>query len=91
MSVRCVDPLFALVDFFMVQTGSNEPPAAATATVSEPVRAPNTQTRGLEFRVDLHEVSVSVLENDSDAESQAIRLTIQQISMAQQVSIALFL
>jgi len=86
-------PVFALMEFFMSAFGT------PTATVDPIVEAPKTLEEGkinvptttgqapFSFRIDLHDVSISVLEDDLDSDSQAIRLTVAQISLSQQASI----
>jgi vacuolar protein sorting-associated protein 13A/C len=46
--------------------------------------APAAENPPLQFRIDFCDVSISVLEDDLDADSQAIRLTVAQISILQQ-------
>ncbi|KAJ7169902.1 vacuolar protein sorting-associated protein 13 [Mycena filopes] len=90
---------------FMVlytMTGGANPTALAVLTVDSPqvifavdpvfallrffTSANQTQ---IDFRVDLHDVSVSVLENDADAETPAMKLTINQVLVSQQGILAL--
>jgi vacuolar protein sorting-associated protein 13A/C len=87
-------PVFALMEFFMSAFGTPD------ATVDTTVKAPKTlegektnlpATTGqapFSFRIDLHDVSISVLENDLDSDSQAIRLTVSRISLSQEASIS---
>lgn len=81
--IFAVDPIFALVDFF---TSFN---STAPSTQSEPIEAAPTQEpqsqSSFDFRLDLHDVSINVLENDSNPETQSIILTIKQIMLSQQV------
>ncbi|KAJ7706184.1 vacuolar protein sorting-associated protein 13 [Mycena rosella] len=90
---------------FMVlytMTGGVNPTALAVLTVDSPqvifavdpviallrfFTTPSQTT--IDFRVDLHDVSVSVLENDADAESPAMKLTINQVLLSQQGVMAL--
>ncbi|KAJ7786305.1 vacuolar protein sorting-associated protein 13 [Mycena metata] len=85
--IFAVDPVFALLRFFTSAfTGtpqSNEDNAPEVQTAE-----PQSQT-SIDFRVDLHDVSVSVLENDADAESPAMKLTINQVLVSQQGILAL--
>jgi hypothetical protein len=46
--------------------------------------APAVEKPPLQFRIDFCDVSISVLEDDLDTDSQAIRLTVAQISILQQ-------
>ncbi|KAF9015159.1 vacuolar protein sorting-associated protein 13 [Cyathus striatus] len=84
--IFAIDPIFSLLDFFTSTNQSASPPlethSAGNATA-------DSRPQSFDFRVDLHDVSISVLENDADAESQAIRLYINQLSVAQQGIFAL--
>ncbi|KAJ7038206.1 vacuolar protein sorting-associated protein 13 [Mycena alexandri] len=85
--IFAVDPVFALLRFFTSAFSgtpqSNEDNAPEVQTAE-----PQSQT-SIDFRVDLHDVSVSVLENDADAESPAMKLTINQVLVSQQGILAL--
>ena len=85
-----VDPVFSLLDFF-----SNAPEFEVTkplgtnsvhmvANTSTPDFT--SQRNSVDFRIDLHDVIISVLENDTMAETQAIQLSIKQVLISQQVS-----
>jgi len=52
---------------------------------SEPEPIASQADNSLTFRVDLNDVSVTLLESDTDINSQAIQLSIQQVMMSQQV------
>lgn len=86
-------PVFALMEFITSafeasdpDVGETEVPKALEKGNSNP--APNEQAV-VQFRIDLHDVSISVLENDLDSDSQAIRLTVAQISLSQQACLTL--
>lgn len=91
-----IDPVFALLEFFMSAFKKEGPSMEAATTVrtentrvTQSTRKPDTteeeaDARALDFRVDLHDVSLSVLENDADPESQALTLSISQFLMSQQ-------
>ncbi|KAJ7492621.1 vacuolar protein sorting-associated protein 13 [Mycena latifolia] len=76
--IFAVDPVISLLRFFT---------SAFTATPSDQLMRSLKTT--VDFRVDLHDVSVSVLENDADAESPAMKLTINQVLLSQQGVLAL--
>jgi vacuolar protein sorting-associated protein 13A/C len=88
-----LEPLFALGNFFasaFVTSPSEEPVNASKTqtsimTNSEPKLATTQTENPLAFRVDLNDVSVTLLESDTDINSQAVQLSIQQIMMSQQV------
>jgi vacuolar protein sorting-associated protein 13A/C len=84
--IFAIDPVFALLQFFTSAFPDN---AQSSMTDEYAVQSnQNSQTAeksALDFRVDLHDVSVSVLENDADPGSQAIKLTINQVLLSQQV------
>ncbi|KAG6911962.1 hypothetical protein DXG01_000210 [Tephrocybe rancida] len=85
--IFAIDPVFALLAFFtspFASQGSHGredylPSGAADAAA----------TTHLDFRVDLQDLSVSVLENDSDPDSQSITLSVEQIFLSQQGIVAL--
>ncbi|KAI0275069.1 vacuolar protein sorting-associated protein 13 [Gloeopeniophorella convolvens] len=87
-------PVFALMEFFMsafdtaavVADGGSED--STTVGQGTTVVAPNEQPP-FQIRLDLKDVSISVLENDLDPETQAIRLTIAKIALSQQGILAL--
>lgn len=84
-----VDPVFALLDFFR----KAPEPECGEDSNTNPVRAvaqTNTQDSthqpiGIDFRIDLHDVTISVLEGDAIAETQAIQLSVKQILVSHQV------
>ena len=92
-----LDPIFALLDFFMSAFPPSRPTVededdqgarttAVATTKSQSASIQDTaQPPNFAFRVDMHDVAVTVLESDADANSQAISLGIQQILMSQQV------
>ncbi len=79
-----VEPIMGLLAFFTSAseaTGQPEPaPEQAEGAVAVPQTSPS-----LSIRLDLHDVSVSVLEDDAVPDSRAIRLSIKQIFLSQQV------
>jgi vacuolar protein sorting-associated protein 13A/C len=86
------DPVFALLDFFSSPSGSESMALDATSTrtvakkgTSDSTREPNS----IDFRIDLHDVTISVLENDTIAETQAIELLVKQVLISQQVGFVL--
>jgi vacuolar protein sorting-associated protein 13A/C len=85
--IFALDPLFALANFF-----TSTPPSSAPEEVSqiqaqsgELEQQPAQQGFKLDFRVDLHDISVNVLEDDTRLDSRAISLSIRQILLSQQV------
>ncbi len=84
--IFAVDPVIALLDFF---TSAFTTQADEGEAQLQDVASPQTQTAAnsgsIDFRVDLHDVSVSILEDDTNPESQAIRLTVKQLLVSQQV------
>jgi vacuolar protein sorting-associated protein 13A/C len=83
-------PVFALAEFFTSAFNTSDPvldyTTGAPKTVGEGKASAAADEQALfQFRIDLHDVSISVLENDLDTDSQAIRLTVAQISLSQQV------
>lgn len=88
-----LEPLFALGNFFTSAFVS--PPSQESVDMSrsqtsvrvrsEPEPIASQADNSLTFRVDLNDVSVTLLESDTDINSQAIQLSIQQVMMSQQV------
>ncbi|KAI0756975.1 vacuolar protein sorting-associated protein 13 [Daedaleopsis nitida] len=78
--IFAVDPVFALLDFFTsafaTQTQQSGEQAEAISTQdSQPASSSST----FDFRFDLHDVSVSILEDDTVSDTQAIRLSVKQL------------
>ncbi|THV04954.1 vacuolar protein sorting-associated protein 13 [Dendrothele bispora CBS 962.96] len=84
--IFAIDLVFALLGFFTSPFNSISEEASADVE-SDSVDEPAQST--LDFRVDLHDVSICVLEDDSDTNSQAIELAIKQILLSQQGIMAL--
>jgi len=83
--IFAVEPVIALLHFFTNASITKETPAPSEEGFSAPNEVTGYQQLRLDFRVDLHDVSISILENDADPDSQAIRLSINQILLSQQV------
>lgn len=88
--IFAVDPVFALLDMlqspFIKPADETDDEPAAESPADTPPQDPLAAQSALSLRVDLHDVSVSVLEKDDDPNTQAIQLTIKEIMMSQQVS-----
>lgn len=84
-----MDPVFALVDFFVSPFANTESPQSSDELPAEGPEEPSPQNSELAYRVDIHDLSVSVLENDADSHSQAIQLAVKEVSTSQQVSFPL--
>jgi vacuolar protein sorting-associated protein 13A/C len=80
-----VEPIFSLLSFF---TSGPPSPMISDKPDERETRKESSAVSTTDLRFELHDVSISVLENDTDTCSQAIRLRINQILMSQQVSIA---
>ncbi|KAI0932190.1 hypothetical protein AcW2_000882 [Taiwanofungus camphoratus] len=86
-----VDPIITLMKFF---TSAFSPQATSVQSDGHldsrsDITEQDSQNSRLDFRLDLHDVSISVLEDDSDSESQAVRLTVKQVLLSQQGIFAL--
>lgn len=86
--ILAIEPVIALLEFFTSAFQLETPADIDSASTAEAQRV-SAQTQ-LDFRLDLHDVSVSVLEDDADVNSQAIRLYIDQILLSQQVCPSFF-
>ncbi|KDR84988.1 hypothetical protein GALMADRAFT_233521 [Galerina marginata CBS 339.88] len=90
--IFAVDPVISLLEFFTSAFRDDKaplPPKGSTQPSLETQNSSAQKQEMLEFRLDLHDVSISVLENDADSESRAIRLYINQILVSQQGILAL--
>ncbi len=84
-------PVFALMEFFTSAFETSDPDVHESE-VPKPLENSNRslgEQAIVQFRLDLHDVSISVLEDDLDSDSQAIRLTVAQISLSQQACFTL--
>jgi len=87
--IFAIDPVISLLEFFTSISSqrrtSSSPSIAQAPQVSDEAQNLGQNQGTLDFRLDLHDVSVSVLENDTESDSRAIRLYINQILLSQQV------
>ena len=84
--IFAVDPVIALLDFFMSAfTTKADEGEVEVQDVPSPETQTTTTSSSIDFRIDLHDVSISILEDDTNPESQAIRLTVKQLLVSQQV------
>jgi vacuolar protein sorting-associated protein 13A/C len=86
-----LDPAFALLSFFTsafpsIQDVPSEDDSGRPPTMRREEQLPtNPQPPALSYRFDLLDASITVLQNEEEINSQAIRLSIEQISVSQQV------
>lgn len=85
--VFSLDPVYAVSSFFLSAFGSDKEAQDIVPTDegTEITSGPQKENSVLHYRFDLHDASIVVLENDEIADSQAIRLSLKQISLSQQV------
>lgn len=87
--IFAIDPVISLLEFFTSISSHRKP--QPSLSIEQAPQVPNeTQNTGQhqgtsDFRLDLHDVSISVLEDDTESDSRAIRLCISQILLSQQV------
>ncbi|KAG6336571.1 hypothetical protein ID866_2509 [Astraeus odoratus] len=86
--IFAIEPLFALISFF-TSVSLDAPDTGEVEHVSGDTLHRDMPRSETAIRVEVHDVSISVLENDSDPSSQAIRLYINQILFSQQAVMAL--
>ncbi|CAE6445232.1 unnamed protein product [Rhizoctonia solani] len=84
-----MDPVFALIDFFSSPFANPEPAEDANTGAQIEAVDSDTQASELAYRVDIHDLSVNILEDDADSHSQAIHLTVKEASTSQQAIMAL--
>ena len=86
--IFAVDPIFGLLEFITPARKAPEYPEAVSVHNAENrTSVQSHESSVVEFRVELHDVSVIVLENDADPSSDSIRLTIRHVLLSQQVSL----
>ena len=90
--ILAIDPMFALLDFatspFNMPAPQSQPEtASAVQAKTATVQTTDTpeQEGGFGFRFDLHDAVISILEDETSADSRAIRLYIRQLLLSQQV------
>ncbi|KAI6133067.1 vacuolar protein sorting-associated protein 13 [Pisolithus croceorrhizus] len=83
--IFAIEPLIALISFF-----TSAPPATVDdGDAADGKSRPSAPQSDLAVRLELHDVSISVLEEDSNVHSQAIKLYIDQILLCQQFTTVL--
>lgn len=83
--IFAIDPVIAVLEFFESTFSKSQP---LGHDERQPVRsewAESSESRKIDFRADLHDLCVSVLENDANPESHSIRFSVQHILVSQQV------
>ena len=88
--IFAVDPIILVLEFISSPFSAHAQTRPAAMSSSSPSSSrspePTEQTeRSFDIRLDLHDVSICILENDSDTESRAICLYVNRISLSQQV------
>ncbi|CED84268.1 Vacuolar protein sorting-associated protein [Phaffia rhodozyma] len=88
--ILAIDPLYALLQFFTSGSESSEapPPTPADSADSESPPPPASSSK-LAYRVEIVSCAILVLEDDTNSESQAIELSVDQLLMSQQGILAL--
>jgi vacuolar protein sorting-associated protein 13A/C len=79
-----IDPVFALVAFFTSSPAQSQASGVSSGVTTDP-SLEQLSAPSVNFRVDLHDLSVRILEDDTRADTQAITLSIKQILVSQQV------
>lgn len=83
--IFAVEPIIGLLEFF-TSAFKGDPANPQTDDEEVAENAVSTQASTMNFRLDLHDVLVNVLEDDTDANTRAIRLGIGKVFLSQQVS-----
>ena len=90
-----LDPVFALSAFFMsaFPSGSAQNQEAGSIlevdTTATAAQQKSSSASSIDLRFDLHDATVSILEDDSKADSQAVQFSVKQLSLSHQVLIYL--
>lgn len=88
--VFAVDPVIAILELFTSAFSASAPAFGAEQGSLEAVHQNDLSAeKTFNYRLDLHDASISVLENDADSNSQALELTIKHILLSHQVILAL--
>lgn len=82
--IFAVDPVIALLKFFTNVSTPSSTNKVQQYMLQEELTEAKAQTT-VDFRLDLHDVSICVLESDADPDSQSIKLTVDHILFSQQV------
>ncbi|KIY71623.1 vacuolar protein sorting-associated protein 13 [Cylindrobasidium torrendii FP15055 ss-10] len=82
--IFAMDPIFALVTFFTSHQSDQEPEHAAIEDVAQEEEQQDAPQSSFDFRLDLHDVSINLLENDTNPETQSLKLSIKQVMVSQQ-------
>lgn len=86
--IFAIDPVISLLDFFTSAFHNTTLSPSPTEFVSDEYDHGEQSGHGrIDLRVDLHDISLSILENEADSETRAICLYIGQVSLSQQVII----
>ena len=84
--IFAVEPIIGLLEFFTSAFKSQpQDEDEDSEAVTSPGSQPAASSGSFDFRFDLHDVSVSILEDDTSSDTQAIRLTVKQLLVSQQV------
>ncbi|KAG8880371.1 hypothetical protein FRB97_000908 [Tulasnella sp. 331] len=90
--IFAIDPVFALLELLSSPFNKVTPPEGTQHENGEIVASKGPDTSGqpaMSMRLDLQEVSISILEKDDDPNTQAIQLSIKEVLMSQQGILAL--
>ncbi|CCL98963.1 uncharacterized protein FIBRA_00971 [Fibroporia radiculosa] len=92
--IFAIDPVIALLEFALSPFSESLPRhnseiEAQDSTPQEDTAEQDIHSSRIDFRLDLHDVSISVLQNDTDLETQAICLSVKQVLLSQQGVLAL--
>ena len=82
--ILAIDPVMAVLEFFTSAFSSQQSISPREETLFD--NEENEYARAtMNFRIELHDLSVTVLENDEDPNSQCMKLSIKHIIVSQQV------
>ncbi|PCH33647.1 vacuolar protein sorting-associated protein vps13 [Wolfiporia cocos MD-104 SS10] len=87
--IFAVDPVISLLQFFSTTGSSSTSPQEQDDDSQNGAVTSLATSPPLHYRVELHDVSISVLHDDSNAESQAIQLFVDEVLITQQNVFAL--
>ncbi|KAH7883589.1 vacuolar protein sorting-associated protein 13 [Phlebopus sp. FC_14] len=88
--IFAVEPVISLVSFFSSASSTSNVAGTNGSTTDGSQQRSETSSRShIDLRLEFHDVSINVLEDDTNVNSQAIRLYVGQILLSQQGIMAL--
>jgi vacuolar protein sorting-associated protein 13A/C len=88
--IFAVEPVIGLLEFFSSAFGQETTTTAEVEEEETGTKNTSSTSSTMNVRLDLHDLNVSILEDDANVDSRAIRLSIKTISLSHQACILNF-